>query len=299
MNPESSSPQTPHQTLRAECEQLTEKAFIEGLAVLNDAENQRLCALWVMFPDVQQEFDAMNATMQHVETTYSQNIERSEEQWQSLENRIVTRVQGSSGPTLAFAKKRTAPAPTFAPTSTLTLVHTLRRYGWSAARIAAVFVVGILAGRFAPVFSPILSSSSSSTQALASAQHGTFQTMSFRPSVEQEAMQTYLKDAHLLMLGVMAMNAECGVSNPHTLSSQRERCVELLSRSQSVQAGLSPSERVRVARVMNEIESALAEFADVQPASCNASTIRQLQKRTDYALCEVSSALSEREVQKQ
>lgn len=290
MNSELFSSQKPHQTLRAECEQLTEKAFVEGWAALSDIENQRLQKLWNIFPTVKQEFDAMNVTIQRVNTTYSKNSEQSEEQWKSLENRIVTRVQGTRNSESAFAKKTT-------PQPQLTLVHNLRRYGWSVARIAAVFAVGLLAGRFAPTL--LLSSNSNNAHSFTTARNATFQTMSFRPSVEQEAMQAYLKDAHLLMLGVMAMNAECGVSNPRTLSSQRERCVELLSRSQSVQAGLSPSERVRVARVMNEIESALAEFADVQPASCNASTIRQLQKRTDYALCEVSSALNEQEAQKQ
>jgi hypothetical protein len=286
MNSELFSSETPHQTLRAECEHLTEKAFVEGSAALTTLEHQRLQELWSIFPELKHEFDAMNLTIQRVNATYSNNNERSEEQWNSLENRIITRVQGA---------RDSEVASTTITQPKLTLVQNLRRYGWSVARIAAVFVVGLFAGHFAP----ILSSSSNNATSFAFRQNDTFQTMSFRPSVEQEAMQAYLKDAHLLMLGVMAMNAECGVSNPHTLSSQRERCVELLSRSQRVQAGLSASERVRVARVMNEIESALAEFADVQPASCNASTIRQLQKRTDYALCEVSSALNEHEVVKQ
>jgi hypothetical protein len=290
MNPESRYPQEPHQTFRLECEQLTEKAFVEGVTALTAAENERLQALWRMFPDVRQEFDEMSTTVQRVKASYSPktsiNINRTEAEWTSLENRINTRVRSTPN----------IPSSHHEGTPNLRLFQSLRKNVWTLSRIAAVFVLGLLAGRFAPVFF----APASNAQSLAFTQSSTFQPAKFDPTKsEQTDMQTYLKDAHLLMLGVMAMNAECGVSNPRALFSQRERCVELLSRSQRVQAGLSPSERVRVAHVMSEIESALAEFADVQPASCNASTIRQLQQRTDYALCEVSFALNEHESRKQ
>jgi hypothetical protein len=291
MNPVSNS-QTPHQNSRTECEQLTEQAFVEGFTTLSTDEHQRLRHLWAQFPDVQHEFDQMNSTVQRVKNAYSPQTERGEAAWTSLENRINSCVQ-EAGTRSVLAQQNSTIA------SKLTLIRTLRQNAWSVARIAAVFVLGLLVGRLTLGFFPSNNNSENSNK-LVSAPNGGFQTIAYRTASGNEAeMQAYLKDAHLLMLGVMAMNAECGVSNPRTLSSQRERCVELLSRSQQVQANLSASERLRVAHLMSQIESALADFADVQPASCNASTIRQLQQRTDYALCEVSSALNEHEARKQ
>lgn len=275
MNPNSQS-YTPDDTiLRAECERLTEQAFTEGLSRLCDQEQLRLYELWAKFPDIQQEFVAMQAIVADIKTHYTPETELKTDDWNALEHRITSGVVG----------ERMQPTSKH---SSLTLVKVIRRYGWLGTRLAAVFIVGLFIGRF---FFPISQSTQNFTQ------HSFTAEAIRNHDREQAEVRSYLNDAHLLMLGVMAMNAECGLSNPHTLASQRERCVELLARSSRIQAGLQGAERQRMGRVLAEIESALAELAEVHPSSCNSMQIRQLQARTDDALCEVSSVLRERAIQ--
>jgi hypothetical protein len=171
----------------------------------------------------------------------------------------------------------------------LTFIASVKRHAPVISRIAAVFVIGVLVGKFLMPFHARTNAEFASHVKETSKENVSIEHVAMR----QAELKNYLNDAHLLMLGVMAMNAECGIANPHTLTSQRERCVELLARSSRVQAGLSGEERQRMAFVLSEVESALAELADVQPASCNTMKIRQLQERTDYALCEVSNVLQE------
>lgn len=284
----------PHNSeLHAECERLTRQAFTEGLEWLCDSEQIRLYELWAMFPDVKQEFEALQGTVRFVKTNYAPEKERSEAEWQSLEQRINTGILAAKESENISEQKQ----------GTLTLVQFISTQAQLrlslVSRIAAVFALGLLCGRFVL---PMVNNKDLQGNTPNIASNHVVQASIERTSLEhsamqREEMQTYLNDAHLLMLGVMAMNAECGVSNPHTLLSQRERCVELLARSSRVQAGLTTDERERMMHVMGEIESALAELADVHPASCNAVKIRQLQKRTDYALCEVSTVLRERVIQ--
>ncbi len=289
MNTASHQESSERMQLRSEAERLTEQAFTDGLGNLSEKEQLRLAELWGNFPDIKQEYDAMHDTVRRMNTARAGANAHSETDWHSLENRIVARAEG------AKSNLNTAPKA-----NNLTLIQRLKTstntsFG-TIVRIAAVFFVGIAVGRFMPLLHNGSNSAQNQVFALTSVQQYSSQYPSQHAS-EQAEMRMYLKDAHLLMLGVMAMNAECGLANPHTLASQRERCVELLARSSSVQARFTPSERQRMAHVMGEIESALAELADVQPASCNATQIRQLQARTDYALCEVSSVLRESAMQ--
>jgi hypothetical protein len=273
---------------RAECEHLTRQAFTEGLERLCDSEQVRLYELWTMFPDLKQEFEALQGTVRFVKNRYTPVQERSDPDWQSLEERINARVLDNNSSQRSSATERTP----------LRLVRFISAQTQQrlvlVSRIAAVFVLGLLCGKF---ILPLMSNQGLQANTPNTSSNHIVQASTINADSHPEEMRRYLNDAHLLMLGVMAMNAECGVSNPHTLLSQRERCVELLARSSRVQAGLTTGEREHMAHVMSEIESALAELADVQPASCNAVKIRQLQKRTDYALCEVSTVLRDRAIQ--
>ncbi|TAE28916.1 MAG: hypothetical protein EAZ92_07475 [Candidatus Kapaibacterium sp.] len=274
----------------AEAQRLTGQAFTDGLVNLLAQDQRRLAELWSIFPDLKHEYDAMQETVRRMNTLRDSASLHSEQDWHLLENRIVARVE-EKNTTLNNVTK----------SHNLTLIQRLKSstnasfgvisFG-TMLRIAAVFLVGIAVGRFMPLWHNGSNAAQHQAFLLASAQNASAQKTN-----ERAEMRMYLKDAHLLMLGVMAMNAECGLANPHTLASQRERCVELLARSSSVQARFTPAERQRMAHVMGEIESALAELADVQPASCNATQIRELQARTDDALCEVSSVLRESAMQ--
>ncbi|MCU0425582.1 MAG: hypothetical protein MUF71_08150 [Candidatus Kapabacteria bacterium] len=270
MNPTSNhnAPENP-QNLAAACEELMQEALA---GTLTDAESMRLTELFRSFPQLHSEFVELQSITERCRAIPSPN--NNTDEWQNLENRINTRLEALL-----------AQSPTKSPTSKpLTLIQRLpgRQVFIRTAALAAMFVGGIFVG---------LQTNNSSLEAQ-SQQQATVSLTSNSLTTNDEELTNFLHDAHLLMLGVMAMNAECGLPHPQTLVAQRERCVELLSRAQSLRQNLPPQERQHFTQVIMQVESALAELAATQPSLVNAGTIRNIQHRTDDALCEVTTLLA-------
>lgn len=279
---------------RAEYIMLSERLFAEGAKQFSEEEQCRLAALREEFPDMKRQYDELSATAmrvaEHVRSRAAEYTDESERA-ASLENRIMAKLYPTTERPATEKTQQVRPA--------VRLVLLYGKYARSIVRVAAVFVVGAVAGHFLrfPEFRSVVVQNGDD---VASSSDGVFRPVANisdvsgdRDRVRRAEMQSFFRDAHLLMLGIMAMNAECGVPNPDMLASQRERCVELLARSSRIQSELPPHERKRLMHVIGEIESALAEVAEVHPATCNASAIRNMQKHADYALCEVSGILTE------
>lgn len=253
---------------------------------LPESSQERLAVLFALFPDLQKEYTEMQMTLDVIQSS-SIPPPRSNDEWSALERRIVARV-GAEVPIEV--------APTDSIRQQTSAIFALYPVSLAVARLAAVaaiFLGGILLGRWSA------SSEASDKQDKGTlAEHSTAQNTAFehRISSQGEAQETeaehFLNDAHLLMLGVMSMNAECGVANPKTLVAQREQCIALMAQAQELRRTLSPEERLRLAHVIVQVEFALAELAGTQPAAVNASMIRKLQAHTDEALCEVSAVLA-------
>lgn len=256
--------------LRKECEELMKESLA---GALTDEDSKRFSELLLLFPEARRELEMLQVTAQQCrEYTVP---ERNKEAQAQLEERIITRLEEISTHTAKRARR-----------SPLTLITRLpsRKFIWQVGGMAAVFVCGIALGRWTNAGQQHTAySSNPDIMRLAS----TNATQS-----EKEELQNFLHDAHLLMLGVMSMNAECGVPHPQTLIAQRERCVELLARAQALRHNLRPHDERHFAQVIMQVESALAELAATQPAAVNAVTIRSIQNRTDDALCEVTTALA-------
>ena len=271
MNPNNHSPILPtnpdNSSLRAECEELMREA-LSGTGTEN-ALSQRLSELFVLFPDLKREFEEMQSIAGAMRSHSAPT--RSDAEWTGLESRIVKRLEQTTLGTVAAPSTK----------ARLTLLPT-RRVWMRIAAIAAVFVGGILLGRWSNY------RGEEHRETVRIAENTAFE----QAAGQKREVTNFLNDAHLLMLGVMAMNAECGVSHPQALVAQRERCVELMARAQELRHGLSPEEKQHLAHVIVQVESALAELAGTHSSSVNATTIRHLQDRTDDALCEVTTKLA-------
>lgn len=255
--------------LRKECEELMKESLA---GALTDEDFKRFSELLLLFPETQHELEALQVTVQQCrEYTVP---ERSKEEWMQLEERIITRLEKISTQTAKRARRSPLTLITRSPS---------RKFVWQVGGMAAVFVCGIALGRWTNAGQNNNYSSNPGMMRLAG-------TNATQP--EKEELQNFLHDAHLLMLGVMSMNAECGVPHPQTLIAQRERCVELLARAQALRHNLRPHDEQHFTQVIMQVESALAELAATQPAAVNAVTIRSIQNRTDDALCEVTTALA-------
>lgn len=265
--------------LRAECEaRMMEALQYDSLKLLPESASERLAELFVLFPDLKQEYTEMLATLGMMRS-HTAAPRRKEEEWSALEERIYERVGVSAvAATSAIAPPKRAQILTLQP-----IVRGLMRFG----AVAAIFVGGLFIGRWSMNEAP------QTQDAIMLARNAALeQRISSQGDMRQSEAENFLHDAHLLMLGVMAMNAECGISHPQALVAQRERCVRLMAQAQELRRTISPEERQRLAHVIVQVECALAELAGTQPAHINASMIRQLQARTDDALCEVNTALA-------
>lgn len=263
--------------LRAECEHYMSDALHDALP---EYAERRLAELFTLFPDLEREFSELPSAITALRLRYTAP-ERSTTEWMALESRITSRLEqipAQQAPMEQQPLDQPEIVKKKASILYLPIIHGFLRF----AAVAAVFCGGILLGR-----------QSQAEQAINTLTDTTpFRVATTDPAVQRSDIHDFLQDAHLLMLGVMAMNAECGVSHPETLIAQRERCVELMARAQELRQSLSPEERARLAHVIVQVESALVELAGTQPSSVNASTIRHVQARTDDALCEVNTALA-------
>lgn len=275
--------------LRAECEaRMMEALLLETPDSLSDtvAESitesvtERLSELFVLFPDLKKEYEEMRVALGMLQSI-STVPARKDEDWSALERRISARIGGNGEFGTLVATATAAAAPKRASIFALPLI--LR----NIAAIAAIFVAGLFIGRWSLGETQREHTVSALTDSEAFELRSSWQHRS-----QERETADFLNDAHLLMLGVMAMNAECGTVNPQTLVAQRERCVALMAQAQELRQTLSPRERERLAHVIVQVEFALAELAGTQPSSFTASTIRKLQAHTDNALCEVSAVLA-------
>jgi hypothetical protein len=207
---------------------------------------------------------------------------------QGLDSSESTRVpQHSPAPRrtsvrLLFAKKM--PSKTHTETHTHTEAHSFHakhpfvHFVLGAALAAAAFG-GFFIGRWSVGSTVVESPQTSSNLARAS-------------SASEREVQEFLQQAHLLFVGVMNMSAECSVSNPHTLTAQRHACMTLLFKVQHLRGLQSFESKPELVRLVGEIEATLAEIAAVEPEHFDAVRIRALQTRSDYTLCELSSAVA-------
>jgi hypothetical protein len=275
---------------RQQCEDFVAQAAAREAITPDD--QVRFDALLQEFPALRREHDELSHMIAFI---HQHSLpERTENERRRLENQVVERVRKQQ------VRGRASAAGNIVGNVVENVVGNVvgyvRLYGFRAIGAAAVFVCGVAIGRWS-WFMPANSSAehSESTEVIARATSS---------ETSGNEAQTFLRDAHLLMLGVMAMNAECGVANPRTFAAQRERCVELMARAERVNRSLQTpvwqentrqsGERLRLVRLVGEIEFALADLASVQPTEMNSTVIRQMQQRTDYALCEVSSALGKK-----
>ncbi len=270
--------------LRAECEARMMEALTAGESATTTASEsvtERLSELFVLFPDLKKEYEEMRVALGMLQSI-SNVPTRKNEEWSALEQRITERL----GLTANVGTDVSTAIPKRASIFALYRVVPSRIVR-SMVAVAAIFISGIFIGRWSLGEVRREPNSSAFTDSDAFERRSSWQGR----SQEREAAH-FLNDAHLLMLGVMAMNAECGTINPQTLVAQRERCVALMAQAQELRQTLSPRERERLAHVIVQVEFALAELAGTQPSSLNASMIRQLQAHTDNALCEVSAVLA-------
>jgi hypothetical protein len=283
--------------LRAECEARMMEALQqnpaervqEGASENLSSERlatERLAELFVLFPDLRQEYQEMLSVLGTMGTYTAPP--RSQDEWSSLEQQIFSRVGLRLSPSSDALSADNAPKKQ----ARMFMLHPVSQVLVRLTAIAAIFVGGLFAGRWS------LKKEIDTQDALtlvgrnAVEQHISSQGNISQGDIPQSEAEHFLHDAHLLMLGVMAMNAECGISHPQTLVAQRERCVALMAQAQELRRTISPQERQRLAHVIVQVEYALAELAGTQPASVNASMIRQLQAHTDDALCEVATVLA-------
>lgn len=276
--------------LRAECEaRMMEALQHDSSKPIPESDSKRLASehlaterlaeLFVLFPDLKQEYTEMLATLGMMRS-HTATPRRKEEEWSALEERIYARIGVSAvpAPTSAITPPKRAQILSLQP-----IARGLMRFG----AVAAIFVGGLIVGRWS------ISEAQGTQDAIMLARNAALEKhILSQGNTRQSEAENFLHDAHLLMLGVMAMNAECGISHPQALVAQRERCVRLMAQAQELRRTISPEERQRLAHVIVQVECALAELAGTQPAHINASMIRQLQARTDDALCEVNTALA-------
>lgn len=268
--------------LRTECQARMMDALGRNDADrLPESAQERLAELFALFPDLKKEYEEMQMTLGVMQSS-SMLPPRSNEEWSVLERRILARV-GAEAPTDAVSSDSIPQR-----TSAIFALYPISLAITRVAAVAAIFLGGIFLGRWS-----VSGEASGKQDRVTLAQNTAFEHRILSQGEAQETdAEHFLNDAHLLMLGVMSMNAECGVADPKTLVAQREQCIALMAQAQELRRTLSPEERQRLAHVIVQVEFALAELAGTQPAAVNASMIRKLQSHTDDALCEVSAALA-------
>lgn len=248
---------------------------------LPESAQERLAELFALFPDLKKEYEEMQMTLGVMQSS-SMPSPRSNDEWSVLERRILTRV-GAEAQINAVSSDSIPQR-----TSTIFTLYPISLAITRVAAVAAIFLGGIFLGRWS-----VSGEASDKQDKTVLAENSGFERrISSQGETQETDAEHFLNDAHLLMLGVMSMNAECGVANPKTLVAQREQCIALMAQAQELRRTLSPRERQRLAHVIVQVEFALAELAGTQPAAVNASMIRKLQSHTDDALCEVSAALA-------
>jgi hypothetical protein len=268
-------------------------------------EQARFDALLSEHPVCKQDFEREQASFAMFDRHHYQL--QSQHQWQQRADRIMQRVEALG---VAEQAEQTDNA---AQPHNLRLAHQMQQaqqneYAtrnrqrshtrilvWRCLQAAALVLVGFGAGRWFEMQSQSLGTNNQpyqmyQTRALANqpASHST-----------NQELQGFLEQSHLILLGVMNLSAECGANahNPNTLFSQRQRCVSLLLTAQRVkhhlagQGGLS-GDRERLAHLVANIELALSEIAAAEPHTLNQTRIKQIQRSSDNALCELSSTLA-------
>jgi hypothetical protein len=302
MNPQNASPD--RATLRAECETAMMEAFALGKDI-NDSQEDRLAELFTLFPDLREEYRELcelARAAQRFDAPIPPDWERAEQRFvaalslraEAIQTRTIqeeitqeeiipknAREQAQSLVTnIAKSVKKARVGAIFS----LSAKSVVARRFALAASFAVIFVCGAWFGRSA--------SGGDEAEFFASATKS--QTHALRETSAAASLEPFLHDAHLLLIGVMSMNAECGVANPQALDAQRRRGLELLKQARSLRLALSaaaPGERQALSG-LNQVEYALVEIVGAQPSALTTRDLRRLQAETDYALCEVSTLLA-------
>jgi hypothetical protein len=225
----------------------------------------------------------------------------SSEYWSSFADTVVRRIG---------AKKHTA-TPQVSPRLLFTLPRpflnnaankiSMQRIVRTATLAAAAGIAGFVIGRWSLLGTSIIADRSQAASHLA--RGAALRESDAQSSPQNEAqdgtldrthdeVQDLLQQSHLLFVGVMNMSAECNVSNPKTLAAQRKACIALLFKTQQVRQLQGIGHKPELMRLLGEIEATLAEIAAVEPGSLDAGRIRAIQSRSDYTLCELSSAVA-------
>ncbi len=103
-------------------------------------------------------------------------------------------------------------------------------------------------------------------------------------------LHEFLRESHLLLLGVMNISSECQVASPQTLQSQQQSSIALLCKAQRLRQSFSP-EQSQMNHLITEIEYALMQVAAIKLQTLDAGRIQQMQSCSGSALCEISSQL--------
>ena len=290
MNPQNTHPD--RAALRAECE----AAMMEVLALGEERARQnlspRLAELFTLFPDLREEYDELLSVARAAKLVAAP----IPPDWERAEQRFVAalrlrseelRFEERSSESAAMKENKRHSVRTSSAARIFALSSSVGFARWASA--AALVVAGFASGAFVGGYF-----FGKSDETRANNEKNEWARLAALPEAQEERLEPFLQDAHLLLIGVMSMNAECGVANPQALDAQRRRGLELLGEARSLRMSLSAAapDKRQALNGLNQVEYALAEIAGARPHELTTQNLRRLQAETDYALCEVSSLLA-------
>jgi len=275
-------------------------------------EQARFDELLSEHPVCKQDFEREQASFAMLDRHHYQL--QSQHQWQQRADRIMQRVEALGVAERAEQAEQTDNA---AQPHHLRLAHQMQQaqqneYAtrnrqrshtrilvWRCLQAAALVLVGFGAGRWFEMRFAMQSQSLTTHHDLYQAHQARTAANHAVNHVTNQELQGFLEQSHLVLLGVMNLSAECGANahNPNTLFSQRQRCVSLLLTAQRVKhhlagQGILSGDRERLAHLVANIELALSEIAAAEPHMLDQTRIKQIQRSSDNALCELSSTLA-------
>lgn len=247
---------------RDEAEYLLQEALF---GTLEPAQLREFIALLDQNPDLKQEYTFTQLLEQ---AAHRHSVpEHSEQYWNDFTDRIESRL----------------PKPAYSFLHWKNIVR-YRPVIKQAAGLAAMICMGFFAGRW---------SSNRESQNPA-----TLPYQQASPVRDNDTIEQFLQESHLLLLGMMNLSSECRMPDVQTLQTQQHTSVALLYRAQNLRRSLAP-DKTNLSMVLSEIEYALIQIAALKPNNVNPDRIQRIQTCSGSALCEISTTLKDNQTSQQ
>lgn len=240
--------------LQAEAEYLLQEALF---GTLQPVQLRKFIALLESNPELKREYE-FSQSLEQI-TRHHSVPEHSEQYWKDFSIRIESRLPQRGGLMVIWKKYNVS-----------------RSMAAQFGGLAAMICIGFFAGRWSTNREPQNQSQLSYQQAALVR--------------ENDTLEQFLQESHLLLLGMMNLSSECRMPDPQTLETQQHTSVALLYRAQHLRR-LLPSDKANIGMVLSEIESALIQIAALKPNNVNSDRIQRIQTCSGSALCEISTTL--------